>query len=160
MSPSGRILGGNGGARTVRVAYLERMGSIPSEAPTWHWNLASSSSSTGLMSSVKSPGRGNSVVQKCVNCYYYNWWKKTSCNLILVVSTVISGILFARFSTVECIVSKGLVYILFGQNTLNCRKTSKKNTRYSREYYCWKFIYLQKSLHYFDTQSCLKMVSN
>ena len=80
MSPSGRILGGNGGARTVREAYLERMGSIPSEAPTWHWNLASSSSSTGLMSSVKSPGRGNSVVQKCANYYYCNWWKKTSCN--------------------------------------------------------------------------------
>ena len=53
--PWGMIRGLFGGTRTVKVAYRERMGSIPSAAPTWHWNSASSSKVTGSMSRVQSP---------------------------------------------------------------------------------------------------------
>ena len=77
-----------------------------------------------------------------------------------VVSTLKSGILIASFSTVKCIVSKGLVYIkkvpvekesshskLCVRNMLDCRKTSKRNARYySRDYFNKKlFVYFNSS---------------
>ena len=71
-------------------------------------------------------------------------WETTKVvTLSLVVSTVVSDILFARFSTVKCI-TKVSGFLLWrhscseknGRNTLDYRKTGKKNARYySRDYF-------------------------
>ena len=84
MSPSS-MNGSSGGTYTVSWALLDLMGATPSAAPTWHWNMASSSSSTGEIRSVQS-----SANHKIVKFTLLESWINISSSSQPLVFTVLS----------------------------------------------------------------------